>query len=114
MSFTFFDGGRFDGTCKTSERAGPGGTADSREAAELVEATLREAVETRRGAGVWAAVDSWDGCSARSPAPSDAPSLWAEGLGDSHVQEGCRKWRDPSLDEPPDLSEKVLVRRGRD
>ena len=52
MSFTFFDGGRFDGTCKTSERAGPGGTADNREAAELVEATLREAVETRRGAGV--------------------------------------------------------------
>ena len=91
MSFTFFDGGRFDGTCRTSERAGPGGTADNREAAELVEATLREVVEARRGAGVWAAVDTWDGGSARSPAPSDALSLWAEGVGDSHVREGCWK-----------------------
>ena len=85
MSFTLFDGGRF-GTFRTSGRVSPGGTAESREAAELVEATLMEVVEARRGAGVWAAADDWDRDSARSPAPSDALSLWAEGVGDSHVR----------------------------
>ena len=91
MSFAFFAGMRFVGTCRTSELAGSGGTADSREAAELVEATLTEVVEARRGAGVWTAADNWDGGSARSPAPSDTLSLWAEGLGDSQVREGCWK-----------------------